>query len=105
MAARITTLLTLIISVAVFLLADEASVAFYFNVLAIILFCIAWFWHTTGGILITLLSIWALCDLLSRGYETGTILTYSMLFSLFLAGGVLYLFAGLRGAKVFLHEA
>jgi len=104
-SARIISLAALVISVAVFLTINEASVAFAFNVLAIVAFGIAWFWHTTGGILITLLSMWSLYDLLSHGYGTYAVLIYSILFSLFLAGGVLYLVFVLQRKPVLINKS
>ncbi len=104
LTARIVTLAALVISNIVFLTVDEASVAFNFNVLAIVAFGIAWFWHKTGSVLIILLSVWSLYDLLSRGYGTGTTLIYSSLFSLFLAGGVLYLLFVLQRKPVPCNE-
>lgn len=102
LVARIATLGTLLISILVFLTIDEAAVAFTFNVWAIIASGIAWFWPGAGGMLAVLVGGWSLYDLLTWALWPKTQSIYSVLFSIFMLGGVLYLFLAWRSKS---HKA
>jgi hypothetical protein len=104
LAAGIICLLALIVTIAYFLLAFEAAIGFTFIVGAIIASAIAWLWPSTGGILIVLISVWSLIQMdldknISAGINADIRIIYSVLFLIFLTGGILYLLSALRRHK------
>jgi hypothetical protein len=101
LAAGIICLIALIATILFSLLVFDAAIGLTFVVWAIIASAIAWFWPSTGGILIVLTSVWSLIQMdfdmnISAGINADIRFTYSILFLIFLTGGVLYLFSALR---------
>lgn len=96
LVARVITFGALLTSMIIFFSIDEAAVAFHFIVWAIIALGIAWFWPGVGGTLIVLVGGWSLYDLFAQSLWPETQIIYSMLFSVFIIGGILYLFLVLR---------
>jgi hypothetical protein len=104
LAAGITCLVSLIATILFSLLVFDTAIGFTFIVWAIIASAIAWFWPSTGGILIVLISIWSLIQMdfdknISNWTNADIRFIYSILFLIFLAGGILYLLSALRRIK------
>ena len=96
MAAWTSSLGALLATIVVFFTIDEAAVAFHFTVWAIVALGIARFWPGAGGTLIVLVGGWSLYALLAQGLWPETELLYSLLFSVFSLGGILFLTLALR---------
>jgi hypothetical protein len=96
--ARAITGISLLVSVIVFLFV-EGSVAFTFNVWAIIAFITAWWWPGAGGALMIFVGGLALFNLLSHNYSTERMLVYSPLFFIFAVGGLMNVYLYLKNAR------